>query len=1352
MLTFFRRPALSPGALARLLARLAPAPRAALTRVESELVFYVELGAGAPALSEAQAEALVWLLSETFEPENFASRSFLLDGAGASGAGAPCVVEVGPRPSFTSAFSTNAVAVCRSCGIAVERIERFRRFRLFCGDADAPPAVGDAFAAIAHDRMTEFRLRAPLAAFAAAAAPEPVRSVPLMAGGRAALEAMNKTMGLSLDARDIDYLLALFRDELKRDPTDVELFDFSQSNSEHSRHWFFRGDLVIDGERVPYTLMDLVRTTLDARPHNSVIAFADNSSAVTGFPTRLLMPSSPGAVSPLALASRLRHLLLTAETHNFPTGIAPFPGAETGTGGRIRDSHATGRGSYPIAGTAGYCVGSLRLPGYDLPWEDRELPYPDTLASPLQIEIDASNGASDYGNKFGEPVVLGFTRSVCLQLPGGERREYIKPIMFTAGIGAIDDEHLAKGEPERGMVVVKVGGPAYRIGMGGSAASSMVQGDNTADLDFNAVQRGDAQMEHKVNRVIRACCELGAANPIISIHDQGAGGNCNVLKEIIAPVGGRIDIRKVISGDASLSVLELWGAEYQEADALLLRPESVPLFSALCARERVPVAYVGLVTGDGSIKLEDSADGTVSVDLPLEKVLGKMPPKTFVDARAQPLPPLTASGRADALPGSAVSLLGSPDATVASALDRVLRLLSVGSKRFLTSKVDRAVTGLIVQQQCVGPLHIPLADCAVIASSFFDKVGVASSVGEQPVKGLVDPAAMARLAVAEAVTNMVGARVSALSDAKCSANWMWAAKLPTEGAALFDAARAMAAFMIAVGVAVDGGKDSLSMAAKTPDGKTVKAPGTLVISLYCACPDVGQVRTPDIKRPGASSLVLVRPVAASTSPSSLPLRAGGSALLQVYGRVGGGSGGPGAVPDCEEPALLVALFEATQALLDAPETLLSVHDVSDGGLAVALLEMAFAGNCGLDVSLPGSHAEPLPALFAEEVGVVLEVPLGREDEVLAAYTARGVWAARLGATLAGTDIRISVGPPAAAADGGRVLSADMRDLRDAWEATSFQLERQQCNVACVEQEQTGLRSRRAPPLALTFKPRLASEALLLRAPAAKPRVAVLREEGSNGDREMAAAFFSAGFNVFDITMSDLIEGRATIDSSFRGIAFPGGFSYADVLDSAKGWAGTVRYNARVLEQLSAFYERSDTFSLGVCNGCQLLSLLGWVPFGPKALPPTEQPRFVHNESGRFESRFCAVRVGESPAIMLRGMAGSVLGVWVQHGEGCLHFPAPLVREAVECERLCPLRYVDDDAAPTERYPFNPNGSGGGMAALCTRDGRHLAMMPHPERSFQMRQLPFAPSEWGGLEASPWQQLFTNAFEWCEGSE
>lgn len=1243
------------------------------------------------------------------------------------------VVEVGPRLSFTSAFSTNATSVCQSVGVNVTRLERYRRYQLKGVGSEAPGAAAvKAFTSIVHDRMTEWCLRAPLESFSMGLQPSPVVLVPVLKEGVAALERANVAQGLSLDSWDLDYLLRLFRDDMKRDPTDVELFDFSQSNSEHSRHWFFRGRLVIDGEEVPTTLMDVVRETIEAQPANSVIAFADNSSAIRGYSTALLLPDKcSGVPTGFSVRSRLRHLLLTAETHNFPTGIAPHPGAETGTGGRIRDSHATGRGSYPIAGTAGYCVGALNIPGHRLPWEDPTLVYPSTMAKPLEIEIQASNGASEYGNKFGEPVISGFTRSVCMILPSGERREYIKPIMFTAGIGAIDDDHTAKGEPEAGMVVVKLGGPAYRIGMGGSAASSMMQGENREDLDFNAVQRGDAEMEHKVNRVIRACCEMGPSNPIVSIHDQGAGGNCNVLKEIISPVGGRIDVRKIILGDATLSVLEIWGAEYQEADALLIRPESVPLFTALCARERAPVAYVGEITGDQRAVLFDSADGSTPVNFELEKVLGKMPQKTFTSTRAvAPSTPLT-------LP---------LDLDAPAALDRVLRLLSVGSKRFLTNKVDRSVTGLIAQQQCVGPLHTPLADCSVVSLSHFDVVGIASSIGEQPLKGLVSPRAMGRMAVAEAITNLCAARISSLTDVKCSANWMWAAKLPHEGAALFDACRSMADFMIATGVSVDGGKDSLSMATKLPSGEVVKAPGSLVISLYAPCSDVRVVFTPDLKAPGSSELIFVDLSARAGQP--LRARAGGSALAQVYGQAGALVN----LPDCEDPSLLVAAFNCIQALMsDRSSGLLSYHDRSDGGLITTLLEMAFAGDCGFDVSLPQppEGVSPIDLLFAEEVGMVLEVATGKSASVLSALSAAGVSSYNIGRSLEKKEVSVRVGGAVA------LPTQSMAVLRDVWESTSFALEALQCNPACVASEQQLMKTRKRPAYRLTFDPIATARERILREPSSKPRVAVLREEGSNGDREMTAALWSVGFDAWDVTMSDLLSGRAVLDG-FRGIVFPGGFSYADVLDSAKGWAGTIKFSPLVLAQFSKFYSRSDTFSLGVCNGCQLMALLGWVPFGPDAVPVDKQPRFVHNASGRFESRFSTVVISPSPAVLFRGMAGSILGVWVSHGEGRAHFPDSAM--AADATALAPLHYVDDEGNATEIYPFNPNGSPRGIAGLCSRDGRHLAVMPHPERTVRTWQCPWAPEEWrardrvpGASVEAPWSRMFQNAMDFCEES-
>jgi len=630
------------------------------------------------------------------------------------------------------------------------------------------------------------------------------------------------------------------------------------------------------------------------------------------------------------------------------------------------------------------------------------------------------------------------------------------------------------------------------------------------------------------------------------------------------------------------------------------------------------------------------------------------------------------------------------------------------------------------------------------------------------LKGLVSTPAMARMSVAEAVTNMMGCRVTALTDAKCSANWMWAAKLPCEGAAMYDACDAMAAFMIAVGVAVDGGKDSLSMAAKAPDGEMVKAPGTLVISLYCPCPDVRRKITPDIKAAGASALVAIHlgvkaPAATAAAAgaagdaiSSPPYRLGGSALAQCFGQVGGA----GEVPDCDDPAALAAGFATVQSMLDEDGLLLAGHDRSDGGTLVAALEMAFAGNCGLDLNIPaGDGVTPLAALFAEEAGYLVEVAHGNVDVVLARLAAAGLDARRIGFTTASPVVTVSV-------NGVRVLTSSTPALRDVWEATGFELERLQCDPACVASEQATLAKRRAPPFHLTFTPAATPAAALAREPTARPRVAILREEGTNGDREMGAAFFAAGFDVWDVTMSDLLAGRAAINSAFRGLVFPGGFSYADVLDSAKGWAGVIRYHPALLAQFTAFYRRSDTFSLGVCNGCQLSALLGWVPFGPLgavdgvAVTETTQPRFVHNASGRFESRFSTVRITDSPAIMFKGMAGSVLGVWVAHGEGRAHFADPAVLAKVMESGMVPLQYVDDDGAPTEVYPFNPNGSPHGIAGLVTPDGRHLAVMPHPERVHTLWQWPWMPTAWSGrdgLPVSPWMRMFQNAREWCEAT-
>lgn len=1211
----------------------------------------------------------------------------------------PRVVEVGPRLNFATAWSSNMVSICQATGLpTITRVERSRRYLV--GEGEDIAAFGQAN----HDRMTECLYSAPLASFETGVVPEAVYEVPLKENGPDALLAIP---GISMDEWDRNFYYEYFVTKHQRNPTIVEIMDLNNANSEHSRHGFFRGQQIIDGVAQSENLMDIVKSTLLANPENSVIAFNDNSSAITGRTCQVMAPITPGQPSPLTVREATNHLLFTAETHNFPTGVAPFPGAETGTGGRIRDVQGTGRGGYIGAGTAAYCVANLHIPGYDMPWEER-YPCPSNLASALDIEIEASNGASDYGNKFGEPLIQGFTRSFDLRLDNGERWGFLKPIMFTGGIGQIDQRHIEKNEAKIGMHIIQVGGPAYRVGFGGGAASSMLQGDNVADLDFNAVQRGDAEMEQKMNRVIRACNEMGDTTLIDVIHDQGAGGPGNVLKELVEKSGGRIGIRKIKAGDPTMSVLELYVAEYQERNGFLVSPENLSAFLAICEREKVNCEVLGEVTGDLRFVVYDEADGTTPVDLELNEVLGNIPTKTFTDfRRTEPLPPVV-------LP---------EDLTIRAALDNVLRLLAVGSKRFLTNKVDRSVTGLIAQQPCCGPLQATVSDVAVVAQSYQGLTGGACAIGEQPIKMIADPLAGARMAVGEAVTNLVWAKIDGLNRVKCSGNWMWAPKLSGEGAALYDAACAMRDCMIALGVAVDGGKDSLSMATRVGE-ETVKSPRELVVSVYAAMDDITKIATPDVKHPGRSVLFFVDLGGGRN-------RLGGSALAQTVKQIGSSPA------DLDDPILVGKAFAAIQSLLDK-RLILAGHDRSDGGLITTLLEMAFAGNCGLNITFNGQDTA-MAACFSEELGLVFEVDNEAKDLVASELAAAGVPASIIGTTVAGTGILVSYNDQV-------VLDEDMRVLRAAWEETSFQLERLQMNPACAVEERANIYDRQGAHYTVPFTPRSTASEILTRS--AKPKVAILRDEGSNSDREMSAAFYAAGFEPWDVTMTDLLAGKITLDS-FRGVAAVGGFSYADVPESAKGWAATIQFNQRLADMFLAFYNRPDTFSLGICNGCQLFGLLGWVPW--QGIDPALQPRFIRNISGRFESRWSTVKVLPSPALMLKGMEGLIFGIHVAHGEGYLDFPDQAIYRQVLDQNLSTLCYVDDSGNPTTDYPFNPNGSPGGLTGLCTPDGRHLAMMPHPERTFLTWQAHWLPEAMKrDLAASPWLTMFQNAYDWCVG--
>ncbi|MFH1789801.1 MAG: phosphoribosylformylglycinamidine synthase [bacterium] len=1247
-------------------------------------------------LSNQEQEKLSWLLRETFEQDNFSDYTFFDRSKGQ-------IVEIGPRLNFATPFSTNAVAICNSCGISgITRLERSKRYLI-----DKNTNIAD-FVSNNHDQMTECEYTDPIESFSVLIKPEDTYEINILKQGPKALKEINKDMGLGMDDWDIDFYYNFFSRDLNRNPTNVECFQLGQSNSEHSRHWFFKGRIFIDNQEMPETLFEIVKSTWKSNPENSIIAFKDNSSSIKGNETKLLMPAMPDGPCSFDICKSMRHITFSAETHNFPSGVAPVPGGETGTGGRIRDTHATGRGSLVGVSTAGFCTGNLNIPNYEIAGEDKgKFAYPSNLALPLKILIGESFGAYDYGNKFGEPCVQGFTRTFGLEVGDKERREWIKPIMFTGGLGQIDYRHVKKGTAEAGQLIVQIGGPAYRIGMGGGSASSMVQGENRQDLDFNAVQRGDAEMEQKADRVIRACVEMGDRNPILSIHDQGAGGPCNVITELIEPTGGKIDIRKITVGDKTMSVLELWGAEYQERDAMLVSRDRINDFKKLCERENVSCEELGEVDGNGRIVLYDSQNDEIVVDLELTKILGKMPQKDFnFKTEVKHNNPLKMSN----------------DFCIEDAVKKIFSLPSVGSKEFLITKVDRSVTGLIARQQACGPLQLPVSNIAIMAQSHFSKSGAVISIGEQPIKMIVNPEAGARMAVGEAITNMVWAKINGLENIKASLNWMWAAKLPEEGSDFYKAATATRDLMIKVGMAVDGGKDSLSMAAKVGE-KMVKAPGQMVVSAYASMQDIEKFVTPDIKMPGKSCLAFI-------DISEGKNRIGGSALAQSFSQIGDTS------PDVDDPFILVNAFNAVQEMIDN-NLILSGHDRSDGGLFTCLAEMAMSGNCGLDVSI-NSTKDAVTQLFSEELGLVIEYEDKSDitsaiEKILRKYNVK---AHVLGRTLKERKVNISKGRK-------NIFKVKTDILRQWWESTSQRLEQEQSDSNITDQAVQNRLNLDNPRYYLSFQPKETSKRIMEQSN--KPKVAIIREEGSNGDREMASAFYSAGFEPWDVNMDDLLKQRIQLNN-FKGIAFVGGFSYADVLDSAKGWAGKIKFNDKLKQMFSDFYSRPDTFSLGICNGCQLMALLGWVPFEVES--ESIQPRFIQNKSQKFESRWVNVAIKESPSIMLAGMSGSILGVWVAHGEGQYYCVDSSITNRIVNDKLCPIQYTDQAGQPTELYPFNPNGSQFGFASLCSADGRHLAMMPHPERCFLKWQWPYMSMDWkNNLLASPWIKIFQNARKW-----
>jgi phosphoribosylformylglycinamidine synthase len=1323
------------------------------------------------AIDDSVADLQVWhvhavLSSEPLTPDTRARVAALLD----DGLAPPdeprdaTLLWVVPRLGTVSPWSSKATDIAHVCGLAaVERIERgtayalrMRRGLLARFASPAAPAL-EALAARLHDRMTESVIAPPADARALAALFEslpgkPLRTVPVGGGGRDALEHANREMGLALSADEVDYLVDAFR-EAGRDPTDVELMMFAQANSEHCRHKIFNADWTVDGEPQSDSLFAMIRATHAAHPDGTVVAYADNAAVLRGGPARRLMPTQQGRNGRYEWRPLLQHALLKVETHNHPTAIAPFPGAATGSGGEIRDEGATGRGSRPAFGLTGFTVSDLRIPGFEQPWETAQevtapvdgrgaaaAPYggPARIASPLSIMIDGPIGGASFNNEFGRPALVGYFRTY-QQTVAGRVRGYHKPIMIAGGVGHLDARHVGKHDLPPGTLLVQLGGPGMRIGIGGGAASSMGSGSNTAELDFDSVQRGNAEIQRRAQEVIDACAALADDNPILSIHDVGAGGLSNALPELVdgAGRGARITLSRIPLQASGLSPAEIWCNESQERYVLAIAPGSLEAFDFICRRERSPYAVVGTVSDDTRLVVEAS-DGSRPVDLSMQVLLGK-PPRMHRDATRvlRTFPPVDASGF-----------------ELDEIARRVLRLPAVASKSFLITIGDRTVGGRSSRDPMVGPWQVPVADCAIGLADLSGTAGDALSMGERSPLAVIDPAASARMAIAEALTNLMGAPVASRGAIKLSANWMAACGTPEDDADLYDAVRAASRFAIALGLSIPVGKDSLSMRTRWsgPDGvaREVAAPVSLVVTAWAPVPDAGRAITPQLRTDLGDTTLLLIDLGEGRH------RLGGSAFAQVTQQLGD------EVPDLHDPDLLARCFDTVQRLA-AGGIVLALHDRSDGGLFACVCEMAFAGHCGVTLNLDMLTIDPyaadwgdfkirpeqvavqrneltLKALFAEEAGVVLQVRQQDRDTVLARLREAGL-----------SRLTHVIGKPNGQdalevwRDAKKIWSAPRAGLQACWSETSYRIAALRDDPDCAREEfeRDGMGAQPALSVHLTFDPAQDLAAPFV-ASGARPRVAVLREQGVNSHVEMAAAFDAAGFEAFDVHMTDLIEGRHRLDG-FKGLVACGGFSYGDVLGGGAGWARTILFNARLAERFALFFGRSDTFTLGVCNGCQMLSQL-------KAIIPGAEhwPRFRANRSGRFEARFGTVEVLESPSVLFTGMAGSRLPIAIAHGEGRVAHEQPAHAAAA----LPMMRYVDGDGTPADAYPANPNGSPGGFTGYTSTDGRATILMPHPERVARMLQWSWRPprSDAGPPLAgpggeSPWMRLWRNARVW-----
>ncbi|UTW45403.1 phosphoribosylformylglycinamidine synthase [bacterium SCSIO 12696] len=1207
-----------------------------------------------------------------------------------------------PRPGTISPWSSKATDIAHNAGL--NKVLRLERGIAYYVQIDSDDINREAIANLLHDRMVESvynSLEAGEQLFRHEQ-PKPMESVDVLGGGRAALEQANVQLGLALAEDEIDYLVNSF-EGLQRNPTDVELMMFAQANSEHCRHKIFNASWTLDGEEMPCSLFKMIKNTYEQGGQDVLSAYADNASVITGAKAGRFYPDPE--TCQYGFSQEDIHILMKVETHNHPTAIAPYPGAGTGSGGEIRDEGAVGRGSKPKVGLTGFTVSNLQIPGHQQPWEN-DYGKPERIVTALDIMIEGPIGGAAFNNEFGRPNICGYFRTFEENF-SGERRGYHKPIMLAGGYGNIRAEHVDQHEFDPGHKLIVLGGPAMLIGLGGGAASSMTSGASCEDLDFASVQRQNPEMERRCQEVIDRCWQLGDANPIAFIHDVGAGGLSNAFPELAKDggCGANFELRNVPNDEPGMSPREIWCNESQERYVMAVAPQDLAQFEAICERERCPYAVVGEATDEQHLRLGDTHFDNNPVDLPMDVLFGK-PPKMHrtAETRSYDLVPFDTS-----------------DIDIHDAVERVLRLPTVASKNFLITIGDRSVTGMVHRDQMVGPWQVPVADCAVTTASYDSNAGEAMSMGERTPAALLDGPASGRMAIGEAITNIAATRIEKISDIKLSANWMCAAGHPGEDEKLYRTVEAVGMELCPqLGITIPVGKDSMSMRTAWNDGedKAVTAPLSLVITAFAPVPDVRKTVTPQLKTEGDTELLLI-------DLGNGKNRLGASCLAQVYNQIGTDT------PDVDNAEQLKAFFEQIQNLLEA-EKILAYHDRGDGGLFTTIAEMAFAGHCGVDLNIVGLGADKLAALFSEELGAVIQVNTADSAAIQQQFADVGVTAHSVGTLNDLDQLRVF--------EGDLMHYSHQRvHLQLAWSETSYRVQSLRDNADCAQSEFDAI-TEEDPGLSVNLSYDAQDDIvakLIANTPEnQRPKVAVLREQGVNGHVEMAAAFSKAGFTAVDVHMSDVLAGRVDLND-FKGLVACGGFSYGDVLGAGEGWAKSILFNNDAREAFRQFFQREDTFSLGICNGCQMMSNL------KELIPGSDHwPHFVRNESEQFEARFSLVKVPESPSVLFKGMAGSHMPVAVAHGEGRAEFANTEARNTCDNSGLVSLRYIDNQLNMTERYPANPNGSPAGITGVCSSDGRVTIMMPHPERIFRTVTNSWAPDDMG--EDSPWMRMFRNA--------